>query len=341
MRYFLTGHTGFKGAWLSLWLHHLGHEVCGYALNPKSGGLFEQAEVRALLSSDHRGDIRDLTTLKSALAADQPDVVMHLAAQPLVRESYRTPRETFETNISGTMNVLESVDSTASVRAHLVVTTDKVYRNVNQRHGYVEGDALGGDDPYSASKAMADILTQSWVKSFRGPATAIARAGNVIGGGDVSNERLIPDIVMAVTSGQALKLRYPQAVRPWQHVLDCLNGYLMIVDYLLSEDCPSSTADAWNIGPSETSFVSVAEVAKMFSTYWRGSDASAALTQPELYEANLLTLNTQKARRELGWLDRLTTEEAIFWTADWYRKVHDGGDARQLAESQIQQFLRK
>jgi CDP-glucose 4,6-dehydratase len=146
---------------------------------------------------------------------------------------------------------------------------------------------------------------------------------------------------MAVTSGQALKLRYPQAVRPWQHVLDCLNGYLMIVDYLLSEDCPSSTADAWNIGPSETSFVSVAEVAKMFSTYWRGSDASAALTQPELYEANLLTLNTQKARRELGWLDRLTTEEAIFWTADWYRKVHDGGDARQLAESQIQQFLRK
>lgn len=341
MRYFVTGHTGFKGAWLSLWLNHLGHEVCGFSLDPEPGGLYKLARVHELMSTDHRGDIRDVASLERALQSDQPDVVMHLAAQPLVRESYRAPRETIETNVNGTMNVLQAVDSTSSVRAHLVVTTDKVYRNVNQAHGYVEADALGGDDPYSASKAMADILTHSWVKSFPGPSTAIVRAGNVIGGGDVCNERLVPDIVKSLTSGRALELRYPQAVRPWQHVLDCLNGYLMIVDSLVSSDSASRSATPWNIGPSDANLVSVAEVAALFSAAWGGAETEPILTAPELHEANLLTLNAEKAARELGWADKLTIEEAVRWTAAWYQQVNDGSDARNLAQSQIREFIQR
>ncbi len=341
MRYFVTGHTGFKGAWLSLWLHHLGHEVCGFALDPDPGGLFELAKVQNLLYSDHRGDIRDAAEIKHALNADQPDVVMHLAAQPLVRESYRAPRETIETNVNGTMNVLEAVDSTKSVRAHLVVTTDKVYRNVNQVEGYLEEDALGGDDPYSASKAMADLLTHSWVKSFPGPATAIVRAGNVIGGGDVCNERLVPDIVKALTSDRALELRNPQAVRPWQHVLDCLNGYLMIVNSLLSAGSSSRIATPWNIGPSDANLVSVAEVAALFSAAWGSAETEHVFTHSEFHEANLLTLNAEKASRELGWHDKLAIEDAVRWTANWYKQVNAGNDARELAESQIREFIRR
>ncbi|MFZ4497882.1 MAG: CDP-glucose 4,6-dehydratase, partial [Candidatus Nanopelagicales bacterium] len=230
MHYLVTGHTGFKGAWMTMWLTSQGHQVSGLALDPEPGALFETAKLHPLLAHDIRADIRDSANVMDALRVTAPDVVIHLAAQPLVRESYLNPRWTFETNVMGTMNVLEAVQQTPSVKTQLIITTDKVYRNVNQVAGYVEPDPLGGDDPYSASKAMADLLTHSWVTSFGGPPTAVARAGNVIGGGDVCKDRLIPDVIAALASGKAPVLRYPNAVRPWQHVLDCINGYLMLVD---------------------------------------------------------------------------------------------------------------
>jgi len=215
MHYLITGHTGFKGAWLTIWLESLGHEVSGISLDPLSGSLFETANLSDLLANDFRLDIRDAPAVRATISKTSPDVVFHMAAQPLVRESYKDPRGTFETNVMGTLNVLEAVSATPSVKAHVVITTDKVYRNVNQVAGYKETDPLGGDDPYSASKAMADILTHSWVTSFGGPPTAIARAGNVIGGGDVSPDRLLPDLLTSYSAGIAPTLRYPEAVRPW------------------------------------------------------------------------------------------------------------------------------
>ncbi len=251
MHYLITGHTGFKGPWLVLLLLSRGHQVSGLALNPDDGSLFQRAGLTEHLVSDFRVDIRDAEATAAAVKAAAPDVVVHMAAQSLVRESYRNPRYTYETNAIGTLNVLEAVGATPSVRAHVVITTDKVYRNVDQEAGYVETDPLGGDDPYSASKAMADLLAQSWIRSFPGVPTAIARGGNVIGGGDVSHDRLLPDLVAAYADGRAPQLRFPRAVRPWQHVLDCLNGYLVLADALLT----GSGLGQWNFGPGRDSFV--------------------------------------------------------------------------------------
>ena len=237
---------------------------------------------------------------------------MHLAAQPLVRESYRDPETTFTTNVNGTMNVLAGMQGVDSIKAAVIVTTDKVYRNVNQIWGYRETDPLGGDDPYSASKAMADLLTQSWVKSFPGPPTAIARAGNVIGGGDVSPDRLLPDLIGAYSSGETPVLRYPNAVRPWQHVLDCLNGYLTLVDALLD----GRGQGAWNFGPDIDSFVTVGEVADFVAELLgRGPGYGIAGSQPE--EAGLLALDAWKAKVQLGWRNRLSLRQALEWTVEW------------------------
>lgn len=326
MRYLITGHTGFKGSWLSLWLAEQGHEVVGVALDPLPGGLYETANVASVMERDLRLDIRDAPALAETISHTKPDVVMHLAAQPLVRESYRDPETTFTTNVNGTMNVLAGMQGVDSIKAALIVTTDKVYRNVNQIWGYRETDPLGGDDPYSASKAMADLLTQSWVKSFPGPPTAIARAGNVIGGGDVSPDRLLPDLIRAYTNGETPVLRYPNAVRPWQHVLDCLNGYLTLVDALLD----GRGQGAWNFGPDTDSFVTVGQVANCVAELL-GRQPGFELAQRQPAEAGLLALDSRKAELELGWKNRLGYREALEWTVQ-----HAQGS---LPNRQLREFL--
>jgi CDP-glucose 4,6-dehydratase len=335
VHYLITGHTGFKGAWLALWLESMGHEVSGIALDPEENSLFDRANVSDSLLNDFRIDIRKSDEVKSAVLQINPDVVFHLAAQPLVRESYLDPRYTFETNVMGTLSVLEAVSSTKSVKAHVVVTTDKVYRNINQVAGYVENDALGGFDPYSSSKAMADILTQSWISSFPGTPTTVVRAGNVIGGGDVSKDRLMPDLIAAYLNNKVPILRYPNSVRPWQHVLDCLNGYLVVSQSLLVGGEHSMV----NIGPDKESFVTVAKVAEMVATQlsvdptWKLSET----TQP--HEAGLLSLDASLAKSALGWHDKLKFSEAIKWTTDWYLKVHRQDNARDTTIEQIEKFV--
>lgn len=336
MRVLVTGHTGFKGAWLTLLLQRAGHQVSGLALDPEPGSLFEVAGLADLLEVDARVDIRDAAATHAAIQLAEPDVVIHMAAQPLVRASYVDPRWTMETNVMGTLSVLEGIAATPSVQAAVIVTTDKVYRNVGQRAGYVEGDALGGHDPYSASKAMADILTSSWVDSFAGCPTAIARAGNVIGGGDVSTDRLFPDLVRAFGAGKPAELRYPQAVRPWQHVLDCLNGYVLLADALVSQG--EAAGGPWNFGPDPEAFRTVGEAADLAAARW-GDGASWASDDGEHpHEAELLTLDASKAKRELGWRDRLDFDAAVTWTVDWAKRVQAGESARDVTLEQIEAF---
>lgn len=334
MHYLVTGHTGFKGAWLCLLLAARGHEVSGIALDPTVGSLFDVANVKKVLKNDVRLDIRNAKQLHDEINRIAPDVVMHLAAQPLVRYSYANPRETFETNAIGTMNVLEAVQDLLRLKACLIVTTDKVYRNVNQIEGYVETDALGGDDPYSASKAMADILTQSWRKSFPKHPTAIARAGNVIGGGDVCQDRLLPDIVRAFSTSKAVNIRYPQAVRPWQHVLDCLNGYLLLVDRLVA----GGGSGDWNFGPGEESFVSVGEVVTQAQRHWADPTSVIIENAPTLHEASLLALDSTKSQRELSWDNKLVFPESLQWTLEWEQSRLAGDDALELCKEQIRLF---
>jgi CDP-glucose 4,6-dehydratase len=334
VHYLVTGHTGFKGPWLTLLLLSRGHRVSGLALDPAEGSLFTQAGLADRLVSDVRVDIRDAEATAAAVATAAPDVVVHMAAQSLVRESYRNPRYTYETNAIGTLNVLEAVAAAPSVRALVVVTTDKVYRNIDQEAGYVETDPLGGDDPYSASKAMADLLAQSWIRSFPGCPTAIARAGNVIGGGDVNRERLLPDLIAAYAHGQAPRLRFPRAVRPWQHVLDCLNGYLTLADGLLA----GSGRGEWNFGSGRDSFVEVGQVATLAAELWGGGAHWDLDGENHPHEANLLALDSSKVQRELGWHNLLGFRDALAWTIDWERRVHAGADALTVTREQIAAF---
>jgi len=337
MHYLVTGHTGFKGAWLTRLLEVRGHQVSGLSLDPEPGALYDLAGNSEQLVYDLRVDIRDKDATIAALQKVAPDVVIHLAAQALVRRSYADPRETIETNVLGTMNVLEAVARQPSVRAHVVATTDKVYRNVEQEAGYVETDPLGGSDPYSASKAMADLLTQSWVASFPGTPTGIVRAGNVIGGGDVSADRLLPDLINAFFAGRAPELRYPGSVRPWQHVLDCLNGYLTLADALVGG---RSVSGAWNFGPGRESFVDVGTVASLVSQL-AGTDLGWIRSEGEHpHEAGLLSLNAEKAESELGWSNRLGFEQAVAWTVDWARAAQRGEAARDATIRQITEFER-
>lgn len=334
MHYLVTGHTGFKGAWLTLLLLSRGHQVSGLALAPAEGSLFERAGLADQLVSDFRVDIRDAAAVALAVSTAAPDVLVHMAAQSLVRESYRNPRYTYETNAIGTLSVLEAAAATHSVRAHVVITTDKVYRNNDQEDGYIETDPLGGDDPYSTSKAMADLMVQSCTRSFPGTPTAIARAGNVIGGGDVCSERLLPDLVTAYARGEAPRLRFPRAVRPWQHVLDCLNGYLTLVDALLV----GSGLGQWNFGPGRDSFVEVGQVATLAADLWGGGAHWELEAGDHPREANLLALDASKAQRELGWRNRLGFRDAVAWTIDWERRVHAGADALTVTREQIGAF---
>lgn len=333
--YLVTGHTGFKGAWLVMLLRAQGHRVSGLSLDPVPGALFTSARVAELLETDVRADIRDAGAVQRAFEEIQPEIVVHMAAQPIVRESYRDPAGTIETNVIGTMNVINASRAIDSVLAQLVITTDKVYRNSGRVEGYREDEPLGAADPYSTSKAMADLLVQSWVHSFDGPPTAIARGGNVIGGGDSAADRLIPDLIRAFADGRAAQLRFPQAVRPWQHVLDCLDGYLCIVDALLD----GKGTGEWNIGPGSESFVTVGAVADYVAHRWGPPAVWVQDSVPQTSEAVLLALDPEKAHTQLGWLPRLQYPASVDWTVDWERAVHAGEDPRSTSESQIARYL--
>lgn len=334
MHFLITGHTGFKGAWLSLMLRQRGHLVSGISLQPEVGSLFARAEIGKFLENDIRCDIRESSMLNSYFIEMNPDVVVHLAAQALVRESYKNPIDTFETNVMGTLNVIKASQLVRDLKAQLIITTDKVYKNINKASGYLETEALGGQDPYSASKAMADIAAQSWLTSFENPPTGIARAGNVIGGGDVCADRLIPDLVHSYSSGLTPKLRAPESIRPWQHVLDCLNGYLILIDKVLD-----GTADgAWNFGPDQNQTKTVADVANIAGAVWGAEKSWENDLGTHPHEASVLILNSDKARAKLGWSDKLNFEESVEWTINWYKNVNNGNDPLEETLKNIREF---
>ena len=324
----ITGHTGFKGTCLSRWLELLGAELCGVALPPASSpSLFDllRPDMCSIMS-----DIRQYDELHRMFQSFQPEIVFHLAAQPLVRHSYRMPLETFETNVIGTANVLEACRNTPSVRAIVVVTTDKCYENAEDGGCFSEESPLGGHDPYSASKACAEIVAGSYRKSFFSqsgtPVLATARAGNVIGGGDFAPDRLIPDVVRAVSSETPLHLRFPDAVRPWQHVFDALSGYLRLGEKLLSED-GGCYAGAWNFGPAAEDSLSVREILELFGRTWKLPEMKTEPEPPLLHEAAVLRLDSTKAREKLAWHPVWNTEQAVARTAQWYRRCMENAEA--------------
>lgn len=338
MRYLITGHTGFKGSWLTLWLTSQGHEVYGLSLDPDPGSIFELAQIGELCSVDQRADIRDPAEVQAAVRNANPEVVIHMAAQPLVLNSYERPRWTIETNVMGTYNLLEAVGLQKNVKGLLVVTTDKVYRNVGKSEGYSESDPLGGNDPYSASKAMADILAHSWATSFPGTKTAVARAGNVIGGGDVSPDRLLPDIVASLRAGTVLTLRNPNAVRPWQHVLDCLNGYRTLIDKLIADDQDENFDGGWNFGPEEVDLITVGEISTKAKRIWGSTDSWTSVAGEKPHEAVLLALDSSRSQSDLGWRNKLSVDEALTWTLDWYKELKSNESAREITLNQIMDF---
>jgi CDP-glucose 4,6-dehydratase len=339
----VTGHTGFKGSWLSLWLQELGAVVTGYALAPATTpSLFELARVGSCMGSASKlADVRDAVALAAALDAAQPDVVFHLAAQALVRDSYIDPIGTYATNVMGTANVLEAVRRHPSVKAVVVVTSDKCYENREWAWGYRETEALGGHDPYSSSKACAELVTQAYRRSFFQPDAhparlATARAGNVIGGGDWAKDRLVPDVLSAFAAGRPVALRHPHATRPWQHVLEPLSGYLLLAERLTAR--APGVDEAFNLGPSDEGVQTVQQVVDGLAQRWGGDVRWELSDGQHPHEAGLLKLDIAKARAVLGWKPQLSFEEALHWTVDWYRAHGDGADARQLSLAQIRLF---
>ena len=333
MRYLITGHTGFKGAWLAAMLKAQGHEVVGISLPALNTSLYNKASLSDLFSKEFFLDIRDRMEFKKAIDEADADVAFHLAAQPLVRESYKSPIETYETNVIGTLNFLDGIRAT-DLQAAVVITTDKVYKNKNLLRGYLESDELGGHDPYSSSKAAADIATQSWVASFEIKNVSIARAGNVIGGGDWAVDRLIPDLVNAFATELSANIRYPNSIRPWQHVADCLAGYLALSDAMLARGLTGE----WNFGPIIDTDTKVSRVADLAALTW-GEGASWKLdSDPQLYEAGFLLLDSSKARQELNWQDKLDFENTVKWTIDFYKDQTQGLNPRKILLSQIDAF---
>lgn len=339
MRFFVSGHTGFKGAWLSALLKHMGHQVYGYALDPTQGGLFLEVDLASRIDLDTRGDLRDKYSLESAIKHADPDVVIHFAAQALVRPSYLKPAETFEINSQGTLNIVEAVQKMAPGAFLLAITTDKVYQNVGKATGYIETDPLGFSDPYSTSKAMADLALQSWNKSFPDqPKLAIARAGNVIGPFDASVDRIIPDIFRAVASKQKLEIRNPEATRPWQHVLDCLMGYLMLIEN--QEKTKSQLT--WNFGPSPEDEKSVKALVEESSKYVDFSWSISAATNG-FSEQQKLTLDSSKARSLLGWRDVFSFEQAVKETFEFSQTLAETSMSEKWStlELYLEHFLQK
>lgn len=338
-RVLLTGHTGFKGSWLLLMLETLGARVTGISLEPEAGGLF--CQIAGATRCIHIvNDIRDYAALHAIIAAAKPEIIFHLAAQPLVRRSYLDPLETIGTNVLGTANVLEAARGVDGLLAIVSVTTDKCYANDGRTAAYLESDRLGGHDPYSNSKACAELVTQCYRDSFfadRSVGVATARAGNVIGGGDYSADRLIPDIVRALSANLKPELRNPRAVRPWQHVLEPLSGYCLLAQRMAAE--PKRFAKGWNFGPSSEDIADVETVVGQFACHWGQNGDFSAQVGEHPHEAQVLTLDSGMARRELGWAPRLSLGTAVEWTAEWYRAQLSGACAADLCHAQIDRYF--
>ena len=366
----ITGHTGFKGSWLAIWLKELGADVIGYSLDPPSEpNNFEATKLREKITHIH-GDVLDLDRLMETFNKYQPEFVFHLAAQPIVRLSYEEPKLTFDTNVGGTVNVFEAIRKTPSVKVLVNITSDKCYENREWVWGYREDDALGGHDPYSASKGCAELVFSAYLKSFfsqknSGDTTRIhggigghdaascppmprnspigaasARAGNVIGGGDWGTDRLVPDCIRALSSRQLIGIRKPHAVRPWQHVLEPLGGYLLLGAALRQD--PQKYSGAWNFGPDDGSHLTVAEMADRLIKYW-GDGSWEDLSDPKaVHEANLLKLNCDKAHADLNWHSVLTIDECLQMTAEWYKKYHmenQNADVYALCVEQLRNYM--
>lgn len=341
-RVFVTGHTGFKGGWLMALLKRLGAQTSGYSLAPHSKpSLFEAAGI-ATLGASTIGDIRDARELNSAMAEAQPEVVLHLAAQALVRPARGEPVETFSTNVVGTAQVLEAVRATPGVKACVVITSDKVYDNVEWPWAYREGDRLGGKEPYGASKACAEIVVEAYRHSYfsgdHAPPLATGRAGNVIGGGDWAEDRLIPDAMRAFSAGEQLLIRNPSAVRPWQHVLEPLSGYLRLAEALLDRRALPQPL-TFNFGPAQEDAVSVRTVADEIASRWNSGALWAPDNRYQPYEARLLEVDSAKARAALGWRPRWRLSEALDRTIAWYKAFYAGADVQALTLKQIDEYL--
>lgn len=346
-RVLITGHTGFKGSWLAVWLHALGAEVVGVGLDPATDrDNFVLTGIGSKISADIRADIRDRGRMKEIFEQYRPEIVFHLAAQPLVRLSYDIPVETYETNVMGTINVMEAIRATDSVKVGVMITTDKCYENKEQIWGYRENEPMGGYDPYSSSKGAAEIAIASWRRSFfnpeaydrHGKAIASVRAGNVIGGGDWALDRIIPDCIRALESGQPIDIRSPKAIRPWQHVLEPLGGYMLLASKMW--DNPTAYCEGWNFGPNPESISTVWEVAtRVIDNY--GSGTLRDLSDPNaLHEAKLLMLDISKAKFRMGWEPRMDIAQTVKLTTDWYTRYRSE-DPHALCLSQIQEYVSK
>lgn len=345
-RVLVTGHTGFKGSWLSIWLHELGAEVVGVALDPYSDkDNYVLSGIGSKLKADIRADIRDGEKMKQIFAEYQPEIVFHLAAQPLVRLSYDIPVETYEANVMGTIHVMEAIRATESVKVGVMITTDKCYENKEQIWGYREDEPMGGYDPYSSSKGAAEIAINSWRRSFFNPADygkkhhvslASVRAGNVIGGGDWALDRIIPDCIRALEADKTIEIRSPKAIRPWQHVLEPLSGYMLLAAKMWDE--PTAYCEGWNFGPRTESIANVWSVAsKLIANYGKGelkdvSDPNA------LHEAKLLMLDINKAHFKLGWEPRMNIGQCMTMVADWYKR-YQTENVYELCVEEIEKYI--
>lgn len=342
---FLTGHTGFKGSWSVLWLKILGAEITGYSLKPPTEpNLFETARVSQGIHS-YAGDVGDFHFLKTVLAAAKPDIVIHMAAQSLVRESYRDPVMTYATNVLGTVHLFEAIRQLPGKPVVINVTSDKCYENKEWLWGYREDEPLGGVDPYSSSKACSELVTSAYRSSFfhpknfesHGIALASARAGNVIGGGDWARDRLVPDIIQALMQGSEVSIRNPHAVRPWQHVLEPLNGYFTLAEKLFENR--AEYAESWNFGPNEEGAKSVSWIADQLHSLWAGKSSWKQDAKSHPREANYLKLECAKARTRLGWKPKLDLDSALRWVVDWYQAYVAGEDMCPVTEQQIRNFM--
>lgn len=342
----VTGHTGFKGSWLCIWLHELGAKVIGYSLNPytdKDNFVLSKIGDKIM---DIRGDIRDKKRLEEVFEKYNPEFVFHLAAQPLVRLSYENPVDTYETNVMGTINILEAIRKISATKVGIMITTDKCYENKEQLWGYRESDSLGGYDPYSSSKGAAEIAINSWRLSYMNPkdyekhgkSIASVRAGNVIGGGDWAKDRIIPDCIRALEADKPIEIRSPRSVRPWEHVLEPLSGYLLLGEKMYYN--PKDYAQAWNFGPEASSIISVWDIAKLVVEHYGKGKLKDISNPNDLHEAKLLSLDISKARLKLGWQPTLSINETISLTTKWYKEYNES-DIYKLCKQQILEFSSK
>ena len=345
-RVLVTGHTGFKGSWLAIWLHELGAEVIGVAKEPfTERDNFVLSGIGQKIKADIRADIRDGQRMKEIFAKYQPEIVFHLAAQPLVRLSYDIPVETYETNVMGTINVMEAIRCTDSLKVGIMITTDKCYDNCETLEGYVETDPFGGYDPYSSSKGACEVAIQSWRRSFFNPedygkkhtiSLASVRAGNVIGGGDWAKDRIIPDCIRALEEGRVIDIRSPKAVRPWEHVLEPLSGYMLLAKLMWEN--PTEYCEGWNFGPEKESVSTVWEVASEVIKNYGSGELKDSSDPNAVHEANLLMLNINKAKSHLGWYPRMNMQQCMELVVDWYKK-YQSEDVYELCVEEINKFL--